>query len=81
MSASELRAFWEAIQSDEILQQKVSSTNDLKDILAIAREAGFSISSEAFEAALSEVSQNSERLVIASAGGSCCCGFSSFCQQ
>ena len=44
MSEEQLKAFWEAIQSDQALQQKLQGVNDPGAIVDIAKEAGFTLS-------------------------------------
>jgi predicted ribosomally synthesized peptide with nif11-like leader len=44
MSEEQLKAFWEAVQADEDLQEKLQGAADLDAFLAIAKEAGFNIS-------------------------------------
>ena len=46
MSEEQLKAFWEVIQSDPELQQKLSGVTELDAIVEIAKEAGFSISAD-----------------------------------
>ena len=54
MSEEQLKAFWEAIQSDQALQQKLQGVNDPGAIVDIAKEAGFTISAEAAQVELSD---------------------------
>ena len=44
MSEEQLKAFWEAIQADTALQQKLQGITDPEGYVAIAKEAGFMIS-------------------------------------
>ncbi len=44
MSVEQLKAFWEAVQVDAGLQEKLKRAGDLDAFLAIAKEAGFDIS-------------------------------------
>jgi len=46
MSEEQLKAFWQAIQTDTALQQKLQGVTDPDAIVAIAKEVGFSISSD-----------------------------------
>ena len=55
MSEEQLKAFWEAIQSDTGLQQKLQGVTEPVAIAAIAKEAGFSISAEEIKKAHSEL--------------------------
>ncbi len=56
MSEEQLKAFWDAIQSDSALQQKLQGVTDLGAIVDIAKEAGFTISVEELEQAQKELS-------------------------
>ena len=56
MSEEQLKAFWEAIQSDQALQQKLQGVNDPGAIVDIAKEAGFTISAEELQSAQVELS-------------------------
>lgn len=51
MSEEQLKAFWEAIQANQTLQQKLQNVTDLGTIVEIAQEAGFKISSEELQKA------------------------------
>ena len=51
MSEEQIKAFWEAIQSDQALQQKLQGVNDPGAIVDIAKEAGFTISAEEVQTA------------------------------
>jgi len=46
MSEEQLKAFWEVIQADAGLQQKLRGVTEPDAVAAIAKEAGFSISAE-----------------------------------
>ena len=63
MSEEQLKAFWEAIQSDPTLQQKLQGVTDPNTIVDIAKEAGFTMSAEEIEEEISDEELNS------SAGG------------
>lgn len=56
MSEEQLKAFWEAIQSDQALQQKLQGVSDPGAIVDIAKEAGFTISAEELQTAQVELS-------------------------
>ena len=58
MSEEQLKAFWEAIQADTVLQQKLQGVTDPDAIVAIAKEAGFSISADELKKAQSEISED-----------------------
>ena len=69
MSEEQLKAFWEAVQADTALQQKLQGvTTDPDAIAAIANEAGFSISAEEIKKSQSEISEDQLEGV---AGGFC----------
>ena len=70
MSEEQLKAFWEVIQSDPELQQKLSGVTELDAIVEIAKEAGFSISAEDLTKAQSEITD--EELKSAAGGKACC---------
>ena len=44
MSDEQLKAFWDAIQSDSALQQKLQGVTDPAAIVDIGKEAGFLVS-------------------------------------
>ena len=57
MSEQQLKAFWEAVQADTSLQEKLRATTDADSIASIAKEAGFEITAEEVEEAQSELSE------------------------
>ena len=57
MSEEQLKAFWEAVQADTSLQEKLRATTDADSIASIAKEAGFEITAEEVEEAQSELSE------------------------
>ena len=69
MSEEQLKAFWEAIQADSALKQKLQGVTDLGAIVDIAKEAGFTISVEELEKAQAELSEEDE--LSGAAGGLC----------
>ena len=71
MSEEQLKAFWEAIQTDPSLQAKLRATTDADSIASIAKEAGFEIRAEEIKRAQSELSD--EQLDGVSGGICCCC--------
>jgi predicted ribosomally synthesized peptide with nif11-like leader len=77
MSEEQLKAFWEAVQADEGLQEKLKAAGDADAVIAIAKAAGFAISAEELQRAQAELSD--EELSGVVAGGlltsSCCCGY------
>jgi predicted ribosomally synthesized peptide with nif11-like leader len=46
LSNEQAQAFWNAIQADKSLQQKLNGVTDPDSVVAIAKEAGFEISAE-----------------------------------
>ena len=56
MSEQQLKAFIEKVQGDTSLQEKLKAAADSDAVLAIAKEAGFSISSDDLSKAQSEIS-------------------------
>ncbi len=72
MSEEQLKAFWEAIQADAGLQEKLSAAKDADAVVAIAKAAGFEISVEEVAKAKAELSDEQLRDV---AGGSDFCLF------
>jgi predicted ribosomally synthesized peptide with nif11-like leader len=72
MSEEQLKAFWEAIQTDPALQQKLKDVTDFDAVAEIAKEAGFTISAEKLQAARETMELSDEQLESA-AGGLCCC--------
>ena len=46
MSEEQLKAFLEKVQSDISLQEKLNAATDAEDLLEIAKEAGFAISTD-----------------------------------
>ena len=57
MSEEQLKAFWEAVQADTPMQQKIAAATNADSIVSIAKEAGFEITAEEVEAAQSELSE------------------------
>ena len=68
MSEEQLKAFWEAIQADTALQQKLQGVTDPDAIVAIAKEAGFSISADELKKALESAEVSEEELESAAGG-------------
>ena len=54
MSEEQLKAFLKAVQSDTGLQEKLKSAQTLEDAAAIAKEAGYTLSSQEFQTALED---------------------------
>ena len=68
MSEEQLKAFWEAIQADPSLQEKLRAATDADSIVRIAKEAGFEITADEIKEAQSELSDEQLDRV---AGGVC----------
>ncbi|KZR64754.1 MULTISPECIES: Nif11-like leader peptide family natural product precursor [Prochlorococcus] len=51
MSEESFKAFWEAVQADNSLQEKLRATTDADSIVSIAQEAGFEITADEVKAA------------------------------
>ena len=66
MSVEQLKAFLEKVKGDSSLQEKLKAAADPGAVLAIAKEAGFSISADDLKKAQSEIS---EEELEAAAGG------------
>ena len=71
MSEEQLKAFWEAIQADAGLQQKLQGVTEPDAVAAIAKAAGFSISAEEIKKAQSEFELTDEQLAQVAGGSSC----------
>ena len=71
MSDEQLKAFWEAIQADAGLQQKLQGVTEPDAVAAIAKEAGFSIEAEEIKKAQEELTDEQLEGV---AGGTTLCG-------
>ena len=56
MSEEQLRAFLEAVKADAGLQEKLKAATDADAVVAIAKEAGFTISADNLKQAQVEVS-------------------------
>ena len=68
MSEEQLQAFLEKVKDDTELQEKFNGAADTDAVLAIAKEAGFSISADDLTKAQSEISEDQLEGV---AGGAC----------
>ena len=55
MSEEQLKAFWEAVQADAGLQEKLKAAKDAAGVVAIAKAAGFVFSPEELKMAQAEV--------------------------
>ena len=69
MSEKQLQAFLEKVKVDTILQEKLKAAADADEVLSIAKEAGFSISTDELENAQSKLSN--EELEGVAGGGAC----------
>ena len=68
MSEEQFKAFWEAIQADTTLQQKLQGVTDPDAIVAIAKEAGFSISADELKNAMKPEELSDEQLAGVAGG-------------
>ena len=68
MSEEQLKAFLEKVKSDTSLQEKLKAASDVDAALAIAKDAGFSISADDLKNAQSKISDEELEGV---AGGNC----------
>ena len=57
MSEEQLKSFLEKVKGDTTLQEKLKAAADSDAVLAIAKEAGFSISADDLKNATSKVSE------------------------
>ena len=69
MSEEQLKAFIEKVKADTSLQEKLKAASDADGVVAIAKEAGFSISAEDYASELSD-----EELEGAAGGLELCTG-------
>ena len=78
MSEEQLKAFVAKVQSDTSLQEQLKAAADTDAVLAIAKDAGFTISADDLKNAQSEISD--EELEFLAGGGNtnflCSKGFS-----
>ncbi len=58
MSEEQLKAFIEKLKADTNLQEKLKAAADANAVVAIAKEAGFSISADNLTNAQSEISED-----------------------
>ena len=68
MSEEQLKAFLEKVKADTSLQEKLKAAADIDAVVAIAKEAGFSISADELDAQSRELSGEELEGV---AGGGC----------
>ena len=69
MSEEQLKAFLEKVKADTSLQEKLKAAADIDAVVAIAKEAGFSISADEFGNAQSENLELSGEELEGVAGG------------
>ena len=69
VSEEQLKAFWQAVQADTALQQKLQGLTELDAITAIAKDAGFNISADELKKAQSQLSELSEEQLEGVDGG------------
>jgi len=85
MVEEQIKAFWEAVQSDFSLLEKLKPAKDPESIAKVAQEAGFNITANQIEEAQSNIELSDEQLqgVVGGTGAPppdpCChsflCGF------
>ena len=69
MSEEQLKAFLEKVKSDAELQEKLKASADANAVVAIAKEAGFSITAEDIQSM--PVKELSDEELEGAAGGVC----------
>ena len=69
MSEEQLKAFLEKLKDDSSLQEKLKAASDADAVVAIAKEAGFSISADDLKNA--QVTELSDEELEGVAGGYC----------
>ena len=74
MSEEQLKAFLEKVKGDISLQEKLKMAGDADAVVCIAKEAGFSISTDDIKAQ----SEISEEELEGVAGGGCCNSWNSY---
>ncbi|WP_186537683.1 Nif11-like leader peptide family natural product precursor [Synechococcus sp. BIOS-E4-1] len=71
MSEEQLKAFLEKVKADTSLQEKLKAASDADAVLAIAKEAGFSVSVDDLKEAGFKQSEISDGELEGAAGGGC----------
>ncbi|QNI54390.1 nif11-like leader peptide domain protein [Synechococcus sp. BIOS-E4-1] len=71
MSEDQLKAFLEKVKGDTSLQEKLKAAADVDAVVAIAKDAGFSVSADNLKKAQSEISE--EELEGAAGGAETAC--------
>ena len=74
MSEEQLKAFLEKVKGDINLQEKLKAATDNDAVVAIAKEAGFSISADDLKNAQSEISEEELEGVAGDAPWRCILG-------
>ena len=74
MSEEQLKAFLEKVKADTSLQEKLKAASDADAVVAIAKEAGFSISADDLKQAQSTELSAEELEGVAGGQGSFCGG-------
>ena len=69
MSEEQLKAFWEAVQADAGLQEKLSAAKDADAVVAIAETAGFDVSKADWLKHVVELLELSDEELERAAGG------------
>ena len=69
MSEEQLNAFLEKVKSDAELQEKLKASADANAVVAIAKEAGFSITAEDIQSMQSSTVELSDEELEIAAGG------------
>ena len=75
MSEEQLKAFLEKVKGDTSLKEKLKAASDADGVVAIAKEAGVSISADDLKNAQSEVSEEELEGVASGGGGTGTCLF------
>ena len=71
MSEEQLKAFLEKVKANTSLQEKLKAASDADAVVAIAKEAGFSISVDDLKKAQSEISEEELEGVAGGREGVC----------
>ncbi len=74
MSEEQLKAFLEAVKADVGLQEKLNAAGDADAVVAIAKAAGFLISTEELKSSRSLAEISDEQLDAVAGGGVCVSG-------
>ena len=77
MSEEQLKAFLEKVKADTSLQEKLKAAADSDAVLAIAKEAGFSIYADDLKNAQSEISEEE----LEGVAGGARCDMKTFCSK